>query len=298
MAKPERVRLAAGPFTAELCPEIGGALTRFQGWGMDLLRPAHPDALVARDPLGMSCYLLIPFSNRVRNARFTFEGRSYELARNFGAEPNAIHGNGWQRAWQVEETAAAAARLVLVHDPARDGAAAWPFAYRATEEVALAGDGLDIRLTIENADTRRMPAGLGVHPFFPLTMAARLTARLGGVWLAEGHEAVPPAWNFAHGAPVAPLSVDHCFTGWTGPAVLEWPERRLRLTIAAAPLLRNLVIYVPRAHDYVCVEPVSNVNDGFNLAAAGVPDTGVVVLAPGEKLSASVKFRPERLSRA
>ena len=303
MANPELVRLAAGPFTAELCPEIGGSLTRFQGWGIDLMRPAHPDALAARDPLGMSCYLLIPFSNRVGDARFTFEGRTYELAHNFAREPNAIHGNAWQRAWRLETATATTTRLTLSHDPGRDDAAAWPFAYHAALEAALDADGLILRLMVENTDARRMPLGLGLHPFFPLTAATRLTARLGGVWLnsermlPERHVPVPPVWDFSHGAPAAPLKVDNCFTGWDGTAVLEWPERRTAMTIAAADL-RNLVVYVPTAHDYVCVEPVSNVNDGFNLAAAGVADTGVTVLEPGEKKAASVRFRPRQISRA
>ncbi len=296
MARPELIRLAAGPFAVELCPEIGGSVARFQGWDRDLMRQAPEAALLARDPLGMACYILMPFSNRVRDARFTFEGQTYELARNFGKEPNAIHGNAWQRAWHVEAAGAATARLVLEHEPARDGAAQWPFAYRGALDVALAADGLEMRLSIANTDTRRMPMGLGLHPFFPLTTATRLTAPLGGVWLPEGHRPMPPAWTF-DAAPMAPLSVDHCFTGWTQRARLEWPDRDLRLAIDASAEFGNLVIYVPRAHDYVCVEPVSNVNDGFNLAAAGVTDTGVVVLAPGEILSGRVRFRPEQISQ-
>jgi len=32
---------------------------------------------------------------------------------------------------------------------------------------------------------------------------------------------------------------------------------------------------------YLCLEPVSHVADGFNLAAGGVPGTGTVQLPPG-----------------
>jgi hypothetical protein len=36
---------------------------------------------------------------------------------------------------------------------------------------------------------------------------------------------------------------------------------------------------------------VSNVNDGFNKLARKEPDTGVVVLQPGETLAGTVRFR-------
>lgn len=300
---PELIRLQAGPFAVELCPEIGGSIARFTGWGQDLLRPASDADLASREPRQMGCYMLIPFSNRVRDARFTFEGRTYQLARNFPPEPHAIHGNAWHRAWSVEAASETTARLVLEHDPARDGADAWPFGYRATLDFDLSADGLEVRPKLDNFEDR-MPAGFGLHPFFPLSTVTRLSARLAGVWLngedklPANHVVVPPEWDFRSPAPVAPLSVDNCFTGWAGAAGVEWPDRGLRMEIEASAEFGNLVIFVPRAHDYFCVEPVSNVNDGFNLAAAGVQNTGVIVLEPGDALSGVVRFRPQRLSRA
>jgi aldose 1-epimerase len=55
--------------------------------------------------------------------------------------------------------------------------------------------------------------------------------------------------------------------------------------------LRHLVIYVPPGEDFFCVEPVSHVNDGFNLLERGVADTGVRVLAPGQTLAGAVRLR-------
>jgi aldose 1-epimerase len=301
MTAHELVRIAAGPFAVELSPAAGGSIARWQGWGRDLLRPTPAAAIAARDPLGFASYVLIPFSNRVRDARFGIDGQQYQLAPNFPPEPHAIHGNAWRRAWRLAHADAAAARLELSHEPARDGAASWPFAYAAAQTLTIGEAGLEVQLALTNQDARRMPAGVGLHPFFPLTAVTRLTAGPAAVWqndaqnLPAQHTAVPAAWDFRHGEPVAALSVDNCFTGWNGRAVIDWPDRRLRMTIEASSALRNLVLFVPRAHDYFCVEPVSNVNDGFNLAAAGVPDTGVVVLEPGQTLDARIRFSPQRL---
>jgi len=304
MTAPALLDLHAAPFALTLCPEIGGGIARAEGWGQELLRPAREMAVAARDPLRLACYVLVPFSNRVRDARFAFDGHTYRLARNFGSEPHAIHGNGWQRAWQVARSDGREAVLALSHDPARDGAAAWPFAYHAEQAYRLTAEGFTVGLRLTNRDARRMPAGLGLHPFFPLTPATRLAARVDGVWLSDErklpakHASPPPAWDFTKGQPVAPLSVDNCFTGWDRQAVIEWPDRHLRLTLEASSNLRQLVIFVPQAHDYFCVEPVSNINDAFNLAAEGVPDTGMVILGPGETMAAEIRFRFQQINPA
>jgi aldose 1-epimerase len=100
----------------------------------------------------------------------------------------------------------------------------------------------------------------------------------------------PAAWDFGQAARVAALTLDNCFGGWNGAAEIAWPERDLSLAITADPLFGHLVIYVPPGRDFFCVEPVSHANDGFNLAARGVADTGVRVLAPGESLRGAVRF--------
>jgi len=48
-----------------------------------------------------------------------------------------------------------------------------------------------------------------------------------------------------------------------------------------------MVVYAPRGRSYFAVEPVTHVNDGFALFEAGVPGTGVFVLAPGEERTAA-----------
>jgi aldose 1-epimerase len=50
------------------------------------------------------------------------------------------------------------------------------------------------------------------------------------------------------------------------------------------------VVYVPPGQDFFCVEPVSHVNDGFNLLDRGVAQTGVRILEPGERLAGVVRL--------
>jgi aldose 1-epimerase len=125
-----------------------------------------------------------------------------------------------------------------------------------------------------------------------------LKTQLDHVWLADGRliptdkRPVPEAWNFASAQQLMPLDLDHCFAGFDGRAEIAWPERGDGLVIEAEPLFGHLVVFVPPGKPYVCVEPVSHVNDGFNLMAKGESETGVRVLSPGETLQGRVRFRP------
>jgi aldose 1-epimerase len=285
------LRLRHGAFELEACPAIGGSLTAYRHRDRDLMRPAGPVLFARADPEAASSFPLVPFSNRIADRRFGFQGRVYELPPNFPSEPHAIHGQGWQHPWAVAEAGADRAALEFNHR-----IVGTPFDYRARQILALGERGLDVTLEVTNAGDGPMPAGLGLHPYFLRTPGVTLRARLAHVWLMDERTIPtrpvppPPEWDFAGAPRVADLAMDHCFGGWDGRALIRWPETGVTLQVEAEPLFGHLVIYIPPGEDFFCVEPVSHVNDGFNLAERGTAGTGVHILAPGETLRGRVGF--------
>src|SRR4029079_11980196 len=73
---------------------------RWQVGGRDLLYCPPPDELAGRPTRG-GIPILFPFSNRIRNGQFAWEGREYELPKNDSTQQNAIHGFSPRAAWQV-----------------------------------------------------------------------------------------------------------------------------------------------------------------------------------------------------
>ena len=292
MADPKRLRLQHGAFELHLEPRQGGAISAFRHDGKDLLRPAGEALLKGGDPRFASCFPLVPFSNRIADARFRFQGRTYELSANFPPELHAIHGQGWQGVWQIGDVAADRTEMSFRHRVPDT-----PLDYRARQVFELSDDGLGITLEVENAGGGSMPVGIGLHPYFVRTDGVTLRAKLDHVWLADERNIprkrvpLPARWDFAKAPRLASLEMDSCFGGWNGEAAIRWPETDLTLRIEAEPVFGHLVIYVPEDEDFFCVEPVSNANDGFNLFDRGVPGTGVRVLAAGETLAGTVRFR-------
>ena len=89
--------------------------------------------------------------------------------------------------------------------------------------------------------------------------------------------------------------MDGCFGEFGGRARLEWPEKAVALDIDADPIFGVMIVYIPKAGDFFCLETVSNVNDAFNLEARGVEGNGTLVLAPGEVARGTIRYTPRLL---
>jgi aldose 1-epimerase len=286
------IELAAGPARLVICPGVGGAVVRYRWHDLDILRPTPEEALKERRVRLMACYPLVPYSNRIGHARLIAPDGTHALQPNFPNEPHAIHGVGWQRAWQVTASGATRAALALAHAPD----AHWPYAFQAAQTFTLQSDALDLSLALTNQDTRPMPAGLGFHPFFPIREGLHLQARWKGMWemgedkLPTRHSAPPQTADFSELRPVADWKVDHVFTGWDRQALLDYGAWKVRLS--ASETLPFVVCFAPRdGRNFVAIEPVSHVINAFALAASGVADTGARVLAPGATLLASMRIQ-------
>ncbi len=271
-----------------------------------MLRPTSADALAGASARGFASYPLVPYSNRIANARLRVGDVVHELFRNFGDHPHSIHGVGWQRPWQPIAQDERHVALECAHRPGDDATSAWPFAFRARQSFALVATGLGatltVRIAIVSEDTRPFPFGLGFHPFFPKRPATRLAFRAQRVWqtgptrLPTSCSELPFASRFDDGRPVGDVELDNVFTEWDGQARIEWPGEHLAVTIAADRALSYLVVFVPRGHDYLAIEPVSHMTDGFNRAAAGESGTGTRTLPPGRSFSCTMRLNVASLS--
>ena len=294
--------LAAGDARLVLCPALGGSIGGWTRRGTPILRPTPEDALRGANSRLLSCFPLIPFSNRIAWGRFSFGGESFQLDRNFGDHPHTIHGNAWQREWTVARQSASEAELILDHDPAHDptGGSHWPYRYTARLIYALHPDGLTVTISLTNTDARDQPVGLGLHPYQPRTPHTAIAFQAASVW-HTGEDSLPDArlpadghWSFDPGHAIEGKPLDNCYAAWSGRAVITRPEHGIRLTIAADDIFRHLVVYTPEGKPYFAVEPASNMTDAINRMQA-VDDHGLRVLHPGDTLRREVRFGVEDL---
>jgi aldose 1-epimerase len=273
-----------------ILPHLGGGLDECVFRGQALLQPVAQQFSSAAIEL---CYFpLVPFANRIRSSRFSFDGRTIDLEPNLRDHPHAIHGHGWQAAWRV--LSADASQCTLVYEHA--ASAHWPWRYRVLETFAIAGAALAITLTLTNEAATRMPAGVGFHPFLPRWGTARLTAAASRFWNGSAQEFpshsvdVPAELDFEAARPVSDArGVDHCYSGWDGSAAIDWADAPYRLSLETNGDLEHFLLYVPEDRDFFCFEPVSHPVNAFNYPESD--EHAALGLAPSQELSGTLTLR-------
>lgn len=291
-------RLHNAYFDVDISPEMGGAIVNVNHQGIPILRPWNGEATVRKT----ASYPLVPFSNRIAEGQFSFEGKSYQLLKNFGDHPHTIHGVGWERVWDYAECSETEALLSLVHKPhiSEDlEAYDWPFAFKVTQRITLCDHVLRVEMCFTNCAEGNAPVGLGWHPFFPRNNGVQLTTVVDKVWLNDARMlpvsqvAVPEDWDFSKTKQVGYIGSDNCYSGWQGKAILAWPDAGRRVTLAASSNMTHLVFFTPPAPaDFIAVEPVTNANDAINKDDPELH--GMHILGPNESLTVFMELQVEQ----
>ncbi len=285
----EILTLSCGAGRCNLIPALGGSIAGWHMNGQEMLRSASALGIAANDPFAMASFPLVPFSNRIRDGSFEWQGERFELARNFPPEPHAIHGVGFQRPWQVRGQEASSVTLALSHS----SDTSWPFAFEAQQHIILGEGNLTIEMSVVNLAERAVPLAFGHHPYLPRANAfLRFGAQ--GVWLV-GDDGLPSLrvkpfgkFDYSSAKSVARGDIDHCYVGWDRSAEVFWPEKPLALEITASDGLPCAVVCIRSDLDGFCFEPVPHVNDAVNRRDG---DCAMPIIEPGKSFTASIMFR-------
>ncbi|KDA01008.1 MAG: aldose 1-epimerase [Hyphomonas oceanitis] len=284
------VRIAAHGYEVEIDAARGGRIVSASFEDVDVLRRDVTSG--ASSALESACFPLVPYSNRIRRGQFVFEGEIHQLALNWDGDEHVIHGEGWQRAWDVVEQDTARAVLRLT------GAEGWPWPYECLQEITVSKAGIGLSLTLRNTGQMPMPAGLGFHPYFPRTASTRLQFDAKRIWPPLGDTAPTPQApdstnSFATLRPVSDCVLDHCFDGWSGTARITQADTGLDLTIKANGAATHCVVYTPANEPYFCFEPVTHCTGAFE--ADDQREAGLKVLQTGETLHLAITIGANRL---
>jgi aldose 1-epimerase len=293
----KKVELVAGFLTLGLVPEMGGSIAWFRMGRHDLMRPLTCEAESRADVVGAAMFPMVPYANRITGNQFEFGGRTWQLEPNFPPEPLNVHGSGWHSAWHVERAGAGIAWLVLERIAPHE-----PYSYKAVQRFALGSEALVITTEVTNLGKFAMPFGFGHHPWFMRDPDATVSFCASWFWM-EGPGYLPtepirtpPELDFSRARTLPHCWRNNNYGGWDGQATIEYPSRKIGLHMEAEPIFRNLMFYADPTKSVFCLEPQTHAAGVFSrLAEVNLPESGVIILAPGESASGSVSFAPYAL---
>ncbi len=298
------IELSEGGLTVRIAADRGASILSMSARSsLGVQTPVITRAVPGEDErLKPPCFVMAPWTNRVKDAAFEFKGKRHQL-RASSADGSAIHGDVRSRPFRILDRSPVSARLRFESVEHENVNFPWSFACEVRYEIEQRGRALRVDVAILNTDKAEFPCGCGLHPYFARFGASRKTSRVrisAGVGArypsrsnipvgkagADGLTRALRAGFFA-GPPV-----DDVFAGFDGRGFITGESR---VTISASPEHGHLVVYVPRNamgddEPFIAVEPVTMVNDGFNLFERGEQNTGVRVLKPGQWLRTWTRF--------
>lgn len=278
--------IAAGDHHA-VVTEIGASLRCYGVGGVDVTFPFGEDEMA---PRGCGA-VLVPWPNRIRGGRYSFDGTQYQLALTEPDTGNAIHGLGrWARWTPVRhETSSVTLGLDVVPQTG------WPFEVRVEVTYSLQPDsGLSVTARAVNTGSRRAPFGAGFHPYLSLRGQALGDVTLtvpAAQYLVTDEKQVPvgvrdvagSSYDLRRGRRLRDLRLDEGYAalerGADGRAVAEVSTRRGGARVWADAAFGYLQVFtadlLARSTAAIAIEPMSCPADAFNSG------TGLVVLDPG-----------------
>jgi aldose 1-epimerase len=280
----------------------GGALQSYSVDGIDIVDGFADDEL----PPAFNGAVLAPWPNRIRDGRWTRNGRQHQLPITEPKTGAALHGLVSDVLWQPDSVGPDTVTLAVPIEPS----AGYPFQLRVTVTWSLSADGLRCQLGALNTDSEPAPFGVATHPFFRLPDARVDDLDLllpAGQWLETDSNLLPVALRPTAGSEVdfteprtlGGLRLDTAFTAVTpdfsgiSEAVLS--SRGSTVAIWAEPDFTWWQVYTSdyfepdseRFRRSLAVEAMTCAPDAFNSGA------DLIVLEPGAPWSASWGVRPQ-----
>ncbi|WP_353081865.1 aldose 1-epimerase family protein [Tessaracoccus lapidicaptus] len=234
-------------------------------------------------PSGSMGRQLLPWPNRIRDGRYTFDGAQYQLPITEVPRTTALHGLNEGVAWQLVSHTDDEVVLTSRYYPQRG----WNAVLEATIGHRVGEDGLTVTVEVTNVGATRAPYGYGAHPYLKADVAtAELSLPFAKELLVDPERLLPievadvtPEHDFRSARPVGDTEFDTALTGADGAWELSVTTGGRTVTLWADESLPWGQVFTHPDRVALAVEPMTCGPDAFN---EGPTHDGLIVLEPGE----------------
>lgn len=273
-------RLASEEIEVEVLPDVGARLHRVRAFGHELLRTPDDPSVHIDDPFYWGGYHMQPWTNRIAPGPTRVGRRTMNLRPNF-KDGTAIHGLHYVTPWNVDGPGQYSA------GGGGDEDVGWPWPYDVRVTIGVDGSTLRIRHEVTNRADDPMPAGAGIHPWFPEPVEVRVRARRQIASNNDAHaphEQVTPELDMSDFRAL-PEEADAAWSDVMQPAFeLRWPAYAISAGLRTSPADVYVVAANPGTVNAVAVEPQTHAPWGMRRLLDGEPG-GLTWLEPGATLT-------------
>lgn len=270
-----------------LVPEWGGRVSALRAQGLDIITPLMANTF---DPVAWpkgGIYPLMPYSNRLRNARLSHCGLVYALPAHPAAAPHTLHGVAQTLPWVVTAQDEESITLNCLYEGEH-----WPWPVRFEQRFTLEKNRLNVDLQVTNLGDSSMPAGVGLHPYFQRHAGMRVETNVGEIWEID-HDYLPTGVVRPSCQPIVmtnDLEQEYAVYGACWDGLLKVDYQCGQLLLETQTPLDHFVAFAPKGAPYFCLEPVSHLADAFNSPDSEWEKQGTQHLQSQQTLTARLTF--------
>jgi aldose 1-epimerase len=209
---------AAGRSVRAVITEVAAAIRHLSVDGVEITAGYDDDV---PPPFGCGI-VLVPWPNRVRDGRWTHEGRTLQLDITEPVRDNALHGLLRNTPYQLVARTESSVTLRAQVFP-QNG---YPFRLDTRVRYTLASDGIQVTHTIRNVGSACAPVAVGAHPFLAIgdVPADTLTLTVSADRHIDVDDRLNPIgttpvdgtdWDLRKGRQVVTLNFDDAWSGLT-----------------------------------------------------------------------------------
>ena len=282
--------LSRGEFSAVI-GEVGATLRSLTWKGTEVFHTFSDEQL----PLPWVGTTLVPWPNRIRDGRYTFDGTAQQLPINEPDRHSALHGLAYALEWRLVERTDEQVNIAAVIYPQLG----WGGTLEVRSKFELVDDGLTCSWQATNVGNTPVPFGYGAHAFFifddlaqvQLTSPFAQELRVDECLLPTDLGPVSKACDFRKPRLVGDTVLDTAFTdaptGWeitaagSNHTVGVWGDEHHTWT----------QIFTDPNRKAIAIEPMTCGPDAFN---EGVTHADMIRLEPEQQTSGvwGIRVRP------
>jgi aldose 1-epimerase len=240
---------------------------------------------------------LSPFPCRLKQARYSFAGKSYEFQNKF-PDGSAIHGLLFDKAFSIAEKKAGdeSASVKLYYDYKKDDKG-YPYDYRCEVVYTLfADDTLQVETSVSNKSDIAIPIADGWHPYFTLggNVNEWLMQFTISAMVESDENLIPTGRLLDYEQFRVPMTIGHTFLDNCFVVKYEQdlpacelfnPFNKLKISFYPDSGYPYLQIYTPPHRKSIAIENLSAAPDSFN------NKIGLTILEPGNSQSFAVRYK-------
>ncbi len=238
---------------------------------------------------------LIPFSGRIKDGMYIFQGKPYQLPINETSRNNALHGflndKPFSIAGITENKDDVSLKLAYSYESQING---YPFPFHLLLIYTISGSGLKIGIEVKNTGASPMPFACGWHPYFTFHEPVdelHLQVPGSGIVALNEHliptgEMIPPN-HFTTMERIGSARLDTCFLlkdNGKAETLLHSVEKDITIHVwqeSGNGQFRYMQVYIPPHRRSIAIEPVTSQPNAFNNR------NGLVTLQPAEAFRGS-----------